>query len=584
MHAHVLALLERRARSVGVPLARLVHHAAAAEDARRVLTLAPRAAAEAAALGAHRLAAQQLEWALRFVEQASDVEAAQLYQDWAYEMGLAVGISDAVIEARHQAIKIWRRVGRPEKVGHNLRWLSRLHWYRGEGKQAEEYADAAVQELETLPPGSELAMAYSVRSQSHMLRDRFGLAIEWGERALALAERLGDVEARVHALNNIGAAQLFGEDFDPGGRTKLELSLELSLLHGYHEQAARAYANLAEYAVTFKEFSLAECVLEVGIAFDRQNDLDIWTNYLVGWQAQLRLAQGRLHEAESMAQRILTMTTSSVVEQLPAMSVLGRAQARLGVPGAADALRKALELALPTEEPQRMVPLHLALVEAAWIEQDLTGCDAQLLALEALTEASLDIWEYGELAVWLQRRQMSPAARTRPTRQIPEPWAAELRGDPLAAAEAWLQLGVPCEAALALLQVRGAGAGTSFTQALQVLEPLDAQALLARVRGLAHELGVADALPHPRRGRYTVARKHPLGLTRREQQVLELLNVGYGNPEIGQRLSRSPRTVEHHVAGIYAKLGVGNRVELLLRLHNEPWLLQVSSPGVVGEK
>lgn len=584
MHAHVLALLERRARSASVPLARLVHHAAAAEDARCVLALAPRAAAEAAALGAHRQAAQHLELALRFVAQASDVEAAQLYQDWAYEMGLAVRISDAVIAARHQAIEIWRRLGYSEKVGHNLRWLSRLHWYRGDGKQAEEYADAAVRELEALPPCSELAMAYSVRSQLHMLHDRFGLAIEWGERALALAERLGDVEARVHALNNIGAAQLFGEEFDPGGRAKLEQSLQLAQMHGYHEQTARAYTNLAEYAVQFKEFALAERVLEGGIAFDRQHDLNVWANYLVGWQAQLRLAQGRLHEAESVARHIVAMTMQSVIERLPAMVVLGRAQARLGVPGAVNVLQEALQLALPTAEPQRMVPLHLALVEAAWIEQDMTGCDAQLATLEAMTDASLDLWEYGELAVWLQRRQKSSAARIRPVRPVPEPWAAELRGDLLAAAEAWLQLGVPCEAALALLQVRGTGAGAACAQALRLLEPLDAQALLARVRGIARDLGVDAALPPLRRGRYSVARTNVLGLTRRELQVLELLHAGYGNLGIAQRLSRSPRTVEHHVAGIYAKLGINTRVELLLRLHDEPWLLQGRTPDAGREK
>jgi DNA-binding CsgD family transcriptional regulator/tetratricopeptide (TPR) repeat protein len=579
MHAHVLALLERRARSAVVPLARLVHHAVAAEDARRVLVLAPRAAAEAAALGAHRLAAQQLEWALRFVAQASDVEVAQLYQDWAYEMGLAVRITDAVIAARHQAIEIWRRLGCPEKVGHNLRWLSRLHWYRGDGKQAEEYADAAVRELAALPPGSELAMAYSVRSQLHMLHDRFGLAIEWGERALALAEQTGDVETRMHALNNIGVSQLMGEKHDPAGRAKLEQSLQLGRAHGYDEHTARAYTNLAEYAVVFKDYPLAERVLADGIAFDRQHDLDVWTNYLVGWQAQLRLAQGRLHEAESVAQHIVMMATQSVIERLPAMSVLGRARARLGVPGAVNVLREALQLALPTAEPQRVVPLHLALVEAAWIEQDLTGCDAQLEALEALTDASLDLWEYGELAVWRQRRQLPSATRTRPARQIPEPWAAELRGDPLAAAAAWLQLGAPCEAALALLQVRDAGAGAAFTQALRLLDPLDAQGLLVRMRGLALELGVDAALPGRRRGRYSVARTNALGLTRRELQVLELLHAGQGTPGIAQRLSRSPRTVEHHVAGIYVKLGVNNRVELLLRLHHEPWLLHGSPSG-----
>lgn len=586
LHAHVLALLERCARSAFVPPARLVHHAAAAGNARRVLALAPLAAARAAALGAHRQAAQQLETALRFVAQAGDAEAAQLYQDWADEASLSQRIDDAVITARHQAIDIWRRLGRRERIGHNLRQLSRLHWYRGEGELAETYADASVHELEAIPPSSELAMAYSVRSQLHMLRDRFALAIEWGERALTLAEQLGDHETRVHALNNIGAAQLFGPDFDPGGRLKLEESLQLSLAHGYHEHAARAYANLAEYAVLFKDFALAERVLEDAFAFNRQHDLDAWTTYLTGYRAQLRLLQGRLHEAESMAQHVVAMTTQRVVDRLPAMAVLGRAQARLAVPGASDVLRQALQLAQPTAEPQRTVPLYLALVEAAWVEQDMATCDAQLAALQAMTDASLDIWEQGELAVWLQRRQRSTVARTEPepTCPVAKPWAEELRGDPLAAAEAWTQLDMPCEAALALLQVRGEGAGAAFNRAVRLLEPLHAQGLVKRTRYLAHQLGVEAALPRQRRGHYGVARRHPLGLTRRELQVLELLLAGHSNQDVAQQLSRSPRTVEHHIAGIYAKLGVSSRIELLLRMHYEPWLLHEKPLVVVREK
>lgn len=578
LHAHVLALLERHAPMVHASLAQLAHHAAAAADAQRVLTLAPRAAAEAAALGAHRQAAQQLETALRFVTQAPAALAAQLYQDWAYEAGLSVRIDDAVIAARHQSIALWRGLNRGDKVGHNLRWLSRLHWYRGDGRQAEDYADAAVRELEALPASAELAMAYSVRSQLHMLHDRFELAIEWGERALALAEQVGDLETRVHALNNIGTAQLSATDSDPSGQAKLEQSLRLALAHGYHEHAARAYTNLGEHAVAFKDFARAERVLEEGIAFDRRHDLEVWIHYLVGCQAQLRLEQGRLHEAETMAQRIVAMTTLSAVERLPAMCGLGKAQARLGIGSGTDVLQEALQLALTTAEPQRTVPPRLALVEAAWLVQDTVACVAQLSALAAMTDACLDPWECGELAVWCQRLQMRRrVARARSAQQIPEPWAAELRGDPAAAATAWMQLGMPCEAALALLQVRGAGAGAALAQALRLLEPIDAQALITRLRGLARELGVQAALPRRRYGPYRAARAHPLGLTRRELQVLRLLADGHGNRDIALRLSRSPRTIEHHIASVYAKLGVNGRIELLLRLQSEPWVLAATA-------
>jgi DNA-binding CsgD family transcriptional regulator len=53
----------------------------------------------------------------------------------------------------------------------------------------------------------------------------------------------------------------------------------------------------------------------------------------------------------------------------------------------------------------------------------------------------------------------------------------------------------------------------------------------------------------------------PLGLTRREQEVLELLGEGRTNAGIAAKLVISPKTVEHHVSAVLAKLGVSNRAE-----------------------
>src|SRR4029453_1144364 len=135
-------------------------------------------------------------------------------------------------------------VGRLDKVGLNLRWLSRLHWDRGEAQKANEYADQAVRELESLPPGPQLGMGHSTRSQLHMLNDRIDEAVDWGLRAIALAEQMGETETRVHALNNVGTALLLSGR--PGGRERMEESPPLALHHGFHQQAARASTNYAE--------------------------------------------------------------------------------------------------------------------------------------------------------------------------------------------------------------------------------------------------------------------------------------------------------------------------------------------------
>ena len=54
---------------------------------------------------------------------------------------------------------------------------------------------------------------------------------------------------------------------------------------------------------------------------------------------------------------------------------------------------------------------------------------------------------------------------------------------------------------------------------------------------------------------------NPYQLTAREVEVLSLLCAGMKNAAIAARLVRSVRTVDHHVAAIYAKLGVGSRSE-----------------------
>jgi DNA-binding NarL/FixJ family response regulator len=64
-------------------------------------------------------------------------------------------------------------------------------------------------------------------------------------------------------------------------------------------------------------------------------------------------------------------------------------------------------------------------------------------------------------------------------------------------------------------------------------------------------------------------------LSDREMEVVQLVAQGFQNKEIGEKLSISNQTVKNHLRNIFDKLGVSDRIELVLyaihhRLVNEP--------------
>ncbi|MGD0223012.1 MAG: response regulator transcription factor [Terriglobia bacterium] len=58
--------------------------------------------------------------------------------------------------------------------------------------------------------------------------------------------------------------------------------------------------------------------------------------------------------------------------------------------------------------------------------------------------------------------------------------------------------------------------------------------------------------------------KRDFGLTSREMQVIKLISSGYTNKDLAKELSISENTAKHHITNIFDKLGVSNRMELVL--------------------
>ena len=60
-------------------------------------------------------------------------------------------------------------------------------------------------------------------------------------------------------------------------------------------------------------------------------------------------------------------------------------------------------------------------------------------------------------------------------------------------------------------------------------------------------------------GPRTTTREHPLGLTQREREVLDLICAGHTNAEIAGKLFISVKTAGHHVSAVLAKLNAPTR-------------------------
>ena len=545
LHGRALRVLAGPPRRADV--ARVAHHAEAAGDIRAVLEFAPAAAERAADFGAHGESAAQFARALRFADGLPGKERAHLLERRAYECYLIHAIDEA-IAARRLALVEHRSRRDRLREGDTRRWLSRLAWFFGDGTGAEAEARAAIRLLEPLPSSPELAMAYSNMAQLRMLAGDVAGTREWDARAIELAERLGYTDVLVHALNNVGSAELSGGSID--GAAKLERSLQLAADAGLEEHVARAHTNLAVGAIETREYALADRHLAAGIEYSAERDLDSWVVYMKGWRARADLEHGRWDEATAAASAVIERPRVPNASMIGPLVVLGRIRARRGDGDPWELLDRALVLAEATGELQRLGPVASARAEAHWLtcRPDLVGAETERAL--ALATRNADAWAAGELVAWRHRagiREELPTA-------VAGPYRLELAGEPEAAARLWAELGCPYDAALVRLE---SDCEEELRLGHDELQRLGARVTAAHAARLLRERGARDLRQGPR----APTRANPAGLTGRQLEVLGLLAEGLRNSQIADRLVLSPNTVDHHVSAVLRKLDVGTRTE-----------------------
>jgi DNA-binding CsgD family transcriptional regulator len=542
IHARVLSAL----RASGCEdEARLAYHADGAEDAAAVLQYAPGAAARASALGSHREAAAQYERALRFVDRNDRRRLAEFY-DLLVEESWPTDSGDRAAEAGERALALWRQLGDKHREGAALCHLSRTMW-RLCRPESRQYAEEAVALLEPLGPSTELAWAYAAAAKA-VMENLAGIiqGVGYAHRAQELATALGLPDVFSDALTTEAClVSGLGGDWQP----LVKRALDVAVAAGAQEQAGRAYANIWELLAEHGRLGECEKYLDEGSQYCDEHDLATYGYCLRVGRSEWLLAQGRWDEAIEVAQPLLAPKVSSPANRTTLARTVGRALARRGDLNAWTYLDEVLANAVNSGEPGWLLDAYSARAEAHWLEGDVGAARADLAAAVQTAGGELPA-PAAFIATWCRRLGMAVPAVTAPAAEDPN--TLLLAGDCEAAAAEWDELGMPYEAALAFYD---SGTEEGLREAIRRFEALGAAAAVDATRREMRRLGMRSVPA----GARASTKAHPSGLTRRESEVLELICAGRTNAEISAELFVSPRTVDHHVSSVLAKLGVPSR-------------------------
>jgi DNA-binding CsgD family transcriptional regulator/tetratricopeptide (TPR) repeat protein len=545
LHAEILAVL----LAASADPADIVHHAEAAGAEDVVADYALVAARRAAVLASNREAFHHYRRAAAFVDRLSTPEQATMLEELAGAAYL-VGRLEEALPAIGRAIAIYGTLQDQEAVGRCTRAQSWYLWFVGEGLPAREKALEAVAILEPLGESVELTRAYSHVSHLAMLAQDATPAIEWGNRALELATRLGDDSTRAHALVNIGSAQV---QLDPADIGTLLEAHAVADAAGDRHVAARALTDLAYCLLAWVRPDEALRYAQEAVAYAELHEEHVFVAYSGTIVAWLRLRAGEWDEAERITRAEIESGTT--VAQLLARIVLAELCVRRGDADAHEQLADLAALADRTGELQRLVPVLELATEAALT----SGAPMPVERFESVLE---EVHRRGGftgyaaigVAAWAAVAGIELDVGGRETWA---PFDSMLRRDWRGAADAFGNVGWSYDRALMLSLLDDEEA---LVESLETARALGAEPLTRRVSARMRELGLR--VPQ---GRREATRAKPAGLTARQVEVLSLVAEGLTNAEIAERLFLSPRTAEHHVAAVLTKLGAATRQDAARR-------------------
>jgi ATP/maltotriose-dependent transcriptional regulator MalT len=526
-------------------IARLSHHAEAAGDRQAILTYARAAGKEAVALGMHRAAAAQFALALRYADELPLLEQLELNEAYALSVQ-GDPARTATIAAYRRAAELARQANLPQREGFELVRLAGVLGTVGQKAEADQRLDEALAILEPLAPNRGLIDGYRLLAMKYLAQGNAATAVEYAEKSYQMAL----ATEQIHVI--AGAYQIMGLCWLPldhrQGCDHLEKCLALALDNKQYWTAAALYPNLIMTYIDVYKLDRAEQLLSTALPYTVEHDMDAATEIVQAWQAMLHLYQGQWPECQATAETLLQRPHLQPGIRNAALAALGRLQARQGNAEKAKALLdEALEQTEKIGNRQRMGVYFCASAEAAWLAGDYQRLRRYISDFYDIAVQNKQPGFAAELAYW--RRHVDDTVET--FDWMVRPFVMEMHDDWRGAAAVWEALGCPYE------QGRALAAGDSDAQktALTIFERLGARPLAEHTRQKLRRAGIRTIPRGPR----PTTKQNPFGLTNRQVEILALLTEQLTNAEIAARLHISPKTVDHHVSAILARLAVSSR-------------------------
>jgi DNA-binding CsgD family transcriptional regulator len=525
-------------------LSALAFHADQAGDDEAAAHYGSAAAERAAAMGAHREAAELYGLALRHADHTPKQLKAAWLEGHAFESYLS-GHVEAATRSSREAIVLRQDLGDKLGEGDDLRWLSHLLTV-GRSTEAAAAAQASLRLLEDQGPSPQLA--WSLVNLAQLAAFSYDpAAAQYAARAITLGTELGEEAVVIRARGYAALATVLRTNT---GWNELEATWRAAMTsEALAEHAGLAGAIMCWTAALHYELDRAERYVLETSAFCDRHDIGAFEPAAACAGALVALHRGDWAHAATAADAVLTRPGLSPPHRAGALLTTALIRARRGDQPVAPLLDEARAYAEPADL-FRLGPLWAARAETAWLRGDDATARAEAQTALAAAPAGADPWLVGHLLRWLHLSGGPPVST--PVAEQVTPYQLEITGDWRAAADAWTALGCPYDAALAQL----GGDLPAVETALAIFRQLGARAAARRAR---HRLTqIRGRTPHPR---LADTRADPHGLTRRQRDVLEQLSAGHSNTDIATNLGISPKTVNSHITAIFSKLGVHNRTQ-----------------------